>query len=45
MTGGTDGIGRALAGTYLERGYEVLVIDGRREGQDLPGVRDQPRSG
>lgn len=26
ITGGTDGIGRALADTYLERGHEVLVI-------------------
>jgi NAD(P)-dependent dehydrogenase (short-subunit alcohol dehydrogenase family) len=26
ITGGTDGIGRALAGTYLERGHEVLVV-------------------
>lgn len=26
ITGGTDGIGRALAGTYLERGHDVLVV-------------------
>lgn len=26
ITGGTDGIGRALADTYLARGHEVLVI-------------------
>ncbi|QKW22679.1 SDR family NAD(P)-dependent oxidoreductase [Kitasatospora sp. NA04385] len=26
ITGGTDGIGRALADTYLDRGYDVLVI-------------------
>lgn len=26
ITGGTDGIGRALAGTYLQRGHEVVVI-------------------
>jgi NAD(P)-dependent dehydrogenase (short-subunit alcohol dehydrogenase family) len=26
ITGGTDGIGRALADTYLDRGHDVLVI-------------------
>ncbi|MEV0093788.1 SDR family NAD(P)-dependent oxidoreductase [Streptomyces sp. NPDC050738] len=26
VTGGTDGIGRALADTYLDRGHDVLVI-------------------
>ncbi|GLW55609.1 SDR family NAD(P)-dependent oxidoreductase [Kitasatospora phosalacinea] len=26
ITGGTDGIGRALATTYLERGHHVLVV-------------------
>ncbi|WP_031518038.1 SDR family NAD(P)-dependent oxidoreductase [Streptomyces sp. NRRL F-5123] len=26
ITGGTDGIGRALADTYLERGHEVLIV-------------------
>ncbi|GJF33375.1 hypothetical protein KNE206_60750 [Kitasatospora sp. NE20-6] len=26
ITGGTDGIGRALAATYLERGHDVLVV-------------------
>ncbi|MFD1534818.1 SDR family NAD(P)-dependent oxidoreductase [Pseudonocardia aurantiaca] len=26
LTGGTDGIGRALAGTYLDRGHDVLVV-------------------
>ncbi|MFE3112937.1 SDR family NAD(P)-dependent oxidoreductase [Kitasatospora indigofera] len=26
ITGGTDGIGRALADTYLERGHDVLVL-------------------
>ncbi|BCJ47650.1 hypothetical protein GCM10010168_20080 [Actinoplanes ianthinogenes] len=26
ITGGTDGIGRALATTYLDRGHDVLVI-------------------
>ncbi|RKE17838.1 SDR family NAD(P)-dependent oxidoreductase [Streptomyces sp. TLI_171] len=26
ITGGTDGVGRALADTYLERGWETLVV-------------------
>lgn len=26
ITGGTDGIGRALADTYLERGHEVVIV-------------------
>ncbi len=26
ITGGTDGIGRALASTYLERGHDVVII-------------------
>ncbi|WP_344219660.1 SDR family NAD(P)-dependent oxidoreductase [Nonomuraea bangladeshensis] len=32
ITGGNDGIGRALADTYLERGHQVLVI-GRDRGK------------
>ncbi|MFC4120052.1 SDR family NAD(P)-dependent oxidoreductase [Nonomuraea zeae] len=31
ITGGTDGIGRALADTYLGRGHQVLVIGRDRE--------------
>lgn len=34
ITGGTDGIGRALAETYLARGHTVVVI-GRNEGKGL----------
>ncbi|MEV1172655.1 SDR family NAD(P)-dependent oxidoreductase [Nonomuraea sp. NPDC049784] len=32
ITGGNDGIGRALADTYLDRGYQVVVV-GRNRGK------------
>ncbi|MEU3597233.1 SDR family NAD(P)-dependent oxidoreductase [Streptomyces sp. NPDC006798] len=38
ITGGTDGIGRAVARTFLDRGQEVVVI-GRDEEKAGPGRR------
>ncbi|MCM3920667.1 SDR family NAD(P)-dependent oxidoreductase [Frankia sp. AiPs1] len=36
ITGGNDGIGRALAEVYLNRGYEVLIIGrNERKGRDF----------
>jgi NAD(P)-dependent dehydrogenase (short-subunit alcohol dehydrogenase family) len=40
ITGGTDGMGRALARTYLERGDSVAVV-----GRDLLGVAFAARHG
>ncbi|WP_371800794.1 SDR family NAD(P)-dependent oxidoreductase [Streptomyces sp. NBC_01732] len=43
ITGGTDGIGRAIADTYLERGQEVVVV-GRNAGKGeawLDGARQR----
>ncbi|SDI79762.1 SDR family NAD(P)-dependent oxidoreductase [Nonomuraea jiangxiensis] len=37
ITGGTDGMGRALARTYLERGDTVVIV-GRDRSKALPGA-------
>jgi NAD(P)-dependent dehydrogenase (short-subunit alcohol dehydrogenase family) len=37
LTGGTEGIGKALARTYLDRGDEVVII-GRDRRKSLPGA-------
>jgi NAD(P)-dependent dehydrogenase (short-subunit alcohol dehydrogenase family) len=50
ITGGTDGIGRALADTYLGRGYQVLVVGASTqkgelflEAADRSGAGDRAR--
>ncbi|AUY52707.1 SDR family NAD(P)-dependent oxidoreductase [Streptomyces sp. CB01881] len=44
ITGGTDGIGRALADTYLDRGHEVLIV-GTSEGKGRAFVESAGRRG
>ncbi|WP_436535698.1 SDR family NAD(P)-dependent oxidoreductase [Actinoplanes sp. HUAS TT8] len=44
ITGGTDGIGRALAGTYLERGHEVVIVGTNPEkGKTFEAYGDRAR--
>lgn len=43
VTGGTDGIGRALADTYLDRGHEVVAIGTSHEKGALPAGGGRPR--
>lgn len=31
ITGGTDGMGKAIAGTYLDRGDTVVIVGRDRE--------------
>ncbi|GIF23581.1 NAD(P)-dependent dehydrogenase (short-subunit alcohol dehydrogenase family) [Actinoplanes tereljensis] len=46
ITGGTDGIGRALAHTYLDRGHDVVVIGTSAEkGKDFLAYADGSGAG